>query len=32
MGNFQNGVIFSFFTLTLPEMFVKNVFVVCGNF
>ena len=30
--NFKNGVIFSFFTLSLPEMFVQNVIVVYGNF
>ena len=30
--NLKNGVIFSFFTLSLPEMFVQNVIVVYGNF
>ena len=29
--NFKNGVIFSFFTLSLPEMSVENVFVVFKN-
>ena len=29
--NFKNGVMFSFFTLSLPEMSVENVFVVFKN-
>ena len=29
--NFKNGVMFSFFTLSLPEMSVESVFVVFKN-